>query len=95
MSNNTEYAIALIAIKTDLNQATGVADAAASIHGVEWAMVVTGPYDVMVAIKAESQEALFQSILDELGQVSGVNETLTMIKVYSVTGRKKIPSGYP
>lgn len=41
--------------------------------------IVTGPYDIVVPVDAESLETLTNVILDGIQQVPGVRETLTML----------------
>jgi DNA-binding Lrp family transcriptional regulator len=41
--------------------------------------VVTGPYDIMVAVDAESQRALSEIIIEMIQGIDGVTETLTAV----------------
>jgi DNA-binding Lrp family transcriptional regulator len=81
--SSEEYkTIALALIKTEFGQAKRVADAALQIPGVCWTLVVTGPYDVVVAIKVVDNWALGDLVVEELQNIQGVRNPSTLVAAY-------------
>jgi DNA-binding Lrp family transcriptional regulator len=68
---------AFVLIQTDSGKASDVATAIAAIEGVLSADAVTGPYDVIVAAKAEDVDALGHLVVTKIQPVSGIVRTLT------------------
>jgi DNA-binding Lrp family transcriptional regulator len=64
-------------IQTDVGRAEVVAKQLAGLAGVLSADCVTGPYDVVVRIGADSMDELRDSVVPNVQQVAGITRTLT------------------
>ena len=64
-------------IQTDVGRAEVVAKQRAELAGVRSAEYVTGPYDVVARIAADSEEELQNSVVPTVQQVAGITRTLT------------------
>ncbi len=64
-------------IQTDVGRAEVVAKQLAEIPGVRSAEYVTGPYDVVVRIGADTMDDLQQTIVPSVQRVAGITRTLT------------------
>ena len=70
---------ALVLIKAELGMAKQVAQAAAALAAVEWALVVTGRYDVIAAATTENNAALGSLVVDQIQQIPGIKQASTMV----------------
>ena len=68
---------AFMLIQTDVGRAEVVAKALTELSGVLSAEYVTGPYDVVARIGADSAEQLQGSVVPSVQQVPGITRTLT------------------
>jgi DNA-binding Lrp family transcriptional regulator len=68
---------AFMLIQTDVGRAEVVAKQLAGLAGVLSAEYVTGPYDVVVRIGADSMDELRDSVVPNVQQVAGITRTLT------------------
>jgi len=68
-------AIVLVQVKVGMSSA--VAEAVGEIGEVSEAYVVTGPYDVIVRVEADSLDELGQLVASRIQAVEGVSRTLT------------------
>jgi hypothetical protein len=68
--------IVYVLIKTHLDRAKAVAQAAAALDGVQWAAEVSGPYDVIVGAKV-GQSALLGRLVTAIDALPAVRETQT------------------
>ncbi len=68
---------AYILVQTEVGKAAQVAGQAASIDGVVAADAVTGPYDVIVRMEAETMDDLGKIVVSRLQLIDGVTRTLT------------------
>lgn len=64
-------------IQTDVGRAEVVAKQLAELAGVVSAEYVTGPYDVVVRIGADTMTQLQESVVPSVQQVAGITRTLT------------------
>jgi len=64
-------------IQTEVGRAEVVAKQLAALPGVLSAEYVTGPYDVVLRIGAESADRLRADIVPSVQQVGGITRTLT------------------
>jgi hypothetical protein len=64
-------------IQTDVGRAEVVAKQLAGLAGVLSAEYVTGPYDVVVRIGADSMNELTEAVVPSVQQVAGITRTLT------------------
>lgn len=68
---------AYILIQTDSGRASEVAQQISQIDGISSAEAVTGPYDVIVAAKADDVDALGHLVVTQVQPVAGIVRTLT------------------
>lgn len=68
---------AYILVQTEIKKAHQVAVAARLLPGVESADDVTGPYDVIVKVHADSVDALGSSVIGQIQGIPGITRTLT------------------
>ena len=64
-------------IQTEVGRAEVVAKQLSGLNGVVSAEYVTGPYDVVARIGADSQDELQRGVVDRVQQVAGITRTLT------------------
>jgi hypothetical protein len=67
---------AFILIQTEVGRAASAAQQIRAIGGVAEAADVTGPFDVIARVTADSLEAL-STLVDTIGAVDGTTRTLT------------------
>ena len=68
---------AYILIQTEVGKAASVATAVAGIAGVLQAEDVTGPYDVIARVEADSVDDLGRLVIARIQDVPGITRTLT------------------
>jgi DNA-binding Lrp family transcriptional regulator len=68
---------AYILIQTEVGKAPDVVAALSSIEGVLVAHDVTGPYDAIVQVEAETIDALGKLVVADVQTVPGITRTLT------------------
>ncbi|ORB65044.1 Lrp/AsnC ligand binding domain-containing protein [Mycolicibacterium tusciae] len=68
---------AFMLIQTEVGRAEVVAKQLCALSGVVSAEYVTGPYDVVVRIGAQSDDELQASVVPSVQQVPGITRTLT------------------
>lgn len=73
---------AYILVQTEVGQATAVANAIAQIEGVALAEDVTGPYDVIARVEAETVDELGRLVIARIQDVDGITRTLTCTVVH-------------
>lgn len=73
---------AYILIQTDVGKAAEVAGEIAEVKGVTLAEDVTGPYDVIARIEADSIDALGKLVIAKIQEVPGITRTLTCTIVH-------------
>ena len=66
-----------VLIQTEIGKPLQVAAQVGSIPGVASAVVVTGPYDVLVRLPVDDLDSLGKTVLSEVQAVDGVLRTLT------------------
>lgn len=64
-------------IQTEVGRAEVVAKALAALPGVLSAEYVTGPYDVVLRVGADTLAALQSDVVPSVQQVTGITRTLT------------------
>lgn len=69
---------AYILIQTEVGKAASVADEVRRIPGVVAADDVTGPYDVVVRVEAESIDDLGRMVVSRVQMLDGITKTTTM-----------------
>ena len=73
---------AYILIQTDVGKAADVAAAIAEIKGVTLAEDVTGPYDCIARVEAETVDELGKLVIAKIQEVEGITRTLTCTVVH-------------
>jgi DNA-binding Lrp family transcriptional regulator len=68
---------AFMLIQTEVGRAELIAKQLATLAGVLSSEYVTGPYDVIVRIGADSLDALQSTVVPSVQQVTGITRTLT------------------
>lgn len=68
---------AYILVQTEVGKSAAVARAIAETPGVISAVDVTGPYDVIAHIEAESVDDLGRLVIARIQEVPGLTRTLT------------------
>jgi DNA-binding Lrp family transcriptional regulator len=68
---------AFMLIQTEVGRAEVVAKQLAALPGVLAAEYVTGPYDVVARISAETLDDLQATVVPSVQQVTGITRTLT------------------
>jgi DNA-binding Lrp family transcriptional regulator len=102
--------VAFVLIKTELGAAARVAAAVSKLNvqvegekgrqvkGVRWAAIVTGPYDVVAAVRVEDNEALARLVIEEIQPIDGIRNPLTtVVGAWFVNGQGVgfADNGYP
>jgi DNA-binding Lrp family transcriptional regulator len=95
--------IAFVLIKAELGRAGQVAadvsrhrweDDDGIVRGVRWAIEVTGPYDVVAAVRVRNNEALGELVVNKIQTVEGVKNPLTLVMtLYYEGGEQEAPHG--
>jgi DNA-binding Lrp family transcriptional regulator len=77
--HDMEFAMveAIVLVQVKVGMSSAVAQAIGEIGGVSGAYVVTGPYDVIVRVEADSLDELGQMVALRIQAVEGVSRTLT------------------
>ena len=73
---------AYILIQTDVGRAATVAQAIAGLEGVAMAEDVTGPYDVIARVEAQTVDELGKLVIAKIQDVEGITRTLTCTVVH-------------
>lgn len=73
---------AYILVQTDVGKAASVAEAIAKIEGVVLAEDVTGPYDVIARVEAETVDDLGRLVISKIQDTDGITRTLTCTVVH-------------
>lgn len=73
---------AYILIQTDVGRAASVASAIAGLEGVALAEDVTGPYDVIARVEAQTVDELGKLVIAKIQDVEGITRTLTCTVVH-------------
>ena len=68
---------AFVLIQAGVGLASQVVQAVSAIQGVRSADVVTGPYDAVASVEAETMDALGRLVVSKIQAVEGVTRTLT------------------
>ena len=73
---------AYILIQTEVGKAASVASAVRAIAGVAEAEDVTGPYDVIARVEANTVDELGKLVIAKIQDVPGITRTLTCTVVH-------------
>jgi DNA-binding Lrp family transcriptional regulator len=64
-------------VQVNVGASSAVVQAVGEVDGVTEAYVVTGPYDIIVRVEADSLDQLGQLVVSSIQAVEGVTRTLT------------------
>lgn len=70
-----------VLLKVDPSKIRSIASALVVTPRISGVSIVYGPYDIVVDMDVESPEALGKVVVDSIGSMAGVKETLTLIEV--------------
>ena len=73
---------AFILIQTEVGKAATVAEAIRTVAGVTSAEDVTGPYDVIARVEANTVDELGKLVIAKIQDVPGITRTLTCTVVH-------------
>ncbi len=73
---------AFVLIQTKAGELGRVADQVGAIEGVGSSVAVTGPYDVIAQVEAESIDALGEMVISRIQAVEGITRTITCSVVH-------------
>ncbi len=73
---------AYILIQTEVGKAADVATEVRAISGVIEADDVTGPYDVIVRVEADTMDDLGKMVVSRVQMIDGITKTTTMPVVH-------------
>ena len=68
---------AIVLVQVKVGASSAVVQAVGEVGGVTEAYVVTGPYDVIARVEADSLDELGQLVVSSIQAVEGVTRTLT------------------
>lgn len=72
-----------VLIETEVGKTKRVAETIRGLQGVALVDIVTGPYDVIVTIHAETMKDIGDLITEKIHPIIGVSRTVTCIAVMS------------
>lgn len=73
---------AYILIQTEVGKSASVAEAIRGVAGVASAEDVTGPYDVIARVEANTVDELGKLVISRIQDVPGITRTLTCTVVH-------------
>lgn len=73
---------AYILVQTEVGKSKSVAEEIAKLVGVSTAEDVTGPYDVIARVEAETVDDLGKLVIARIQDVPGITRTLTCTVVH-------------
>jgi DNA-binding Lrp family transcriptional regulator len=97
-----EDTVAFVLIKAELGQAAEVAAGVSALmhedeqgrpRGVRWADVITGPYDVIAAVRVGDNEELGRLVVDGIQKVPGIKNPGTVVMTGHYKGGEPQPLG--
>lgn len=68
---------AIVLVQVEVGASSAVVQAVGEVGGVTEAYVVTGPYDVIARVEADSLDQLGRLVVSSIQGVEGVTRTLT------------------
>jgi DNA-binding Lrp family transcriptional regulator len=74
-----DFTVAYVMIKAELGMAAEVAAQVSALDGVRWAVVVTGPFDVIAGVRVSDNEELGRLVVEDIQKVAGVRNPLTAV----------------
>jgi DNA-binding Lrp family transcriptional regulator len=77
------HTLAYVLINASSGRALDAAKAIEGIEGIRTAHAVTGIYDIICLVEAESLEVLANTVVDQIQAVDGVERTQTALVVHA------------
>lgn len=77
------HTLAYVLIRAASGQALNAAEKLRGLGVVKQAYAVTGTYDIICLVEAESLEALANTVVEQIQQVPGVERTETALAVHT------------
>jgi DNA-binding Lrp family transcriptional regulator len=75
-------AIAYVLIETAIGKTKDVLTVIRQVEGVKSAELVTGPYDIIAVVEAESLNDIGDLITSKIHAVTGISRTVTCLAVF-------------
>ena len=72
---------ALILIETAVGKNKAVANALRKLEGVDSADIVTGPYDIISVIQAETLNNIGEVVTEKIQPLPGISRTVTCLAI--------------
>lgn len=72
---------ALILIVTEIRTLRDVFREVKKLEGIDKAKMILGPYDIMVTVKAASEEEIQDTLINKIRNINGVKQTVTNIYI--------------
>jgi DNA-binding Lrp family transcriptional regulator len=85
-----DVTIAYVMIKAELGTAAEVAAQVSTLDGVRWAVVVTGPYDVIAGVRVSDNQALGSLVVEQIQTLGGVKNPLTAVMTSYFKGGERM-----
>jgi DNA-binding Lrp family transcriptional regulator len=91
IGNECKDTVAFVLIKTELGMAEEVAqqvstyntkveaDDHIAVRGVRWTAIVTGPYDIVAAVRVDDNEALADLVVGKIQPTGGIKNPTTIV----------------
>jgi Lrp/AsnC family transcriptional regulator, regulator for asnA, asnC and gidA len=70
---------AMIGVRCESNRLLEVADAVSAFAEVDYVVITAGPFDLLIEVVCEDNEALLQFLTEKLRAVQGVRDTETFV----------------
>ena len=72
---------AFILIETAVDKSKAVANALRKLEGVDSADIVTGPYDIISVIQAETLNNIGELVTEKIQPLPGISRTVTCLAI--------------
>lgn len=72
---------AFILIETAVGKSKAVANALRKLEGVDSADIVTGPYDIISVIQAETLNSIGEVVTEKIQPLPGISRTVTCLAI--------------
>jgi len=84
--------IAYVLVKSEVGREIEVLARFKELSKVKEISAITGPYDYLIKIEGEDMKEIGNTLLYQLRQIPGVNDTLTMVVVATYQPKQSSPS---
>jgi DNA-binding Lrp family transcriptional regulator len=76
-----ELTTAYVMIKAEVGEASRIAEEIGRLEAVRWAVVVTGPYDILVGVRVRNNLELGRLVVNQMHNIAGVEATSTAVLI--------------